>query len=158
MRTGAAAAATSLPTHSRSALRLCSAAQGMRQYFGESTALLVVLLYRVRRDLIALCITMIVLRYLILSLFTSSSPLGAAARLGQALYAAIVLVLVTALWRETWVGKASALAVSWGMRHALHVSQCPLRASLGLLSHPLPHTTGARWRRSPHHGHPRRHV
>ena len=116
----------------------------MRQYFGESTALLVVLLYRVRRDLIALCITMIVFRYLILSLFTSSSPLGAASRLGQALYAGVVLVLVTALWRETWVGKASALALSWGMKHSLHVSRCLLPGSLVCslkTLHPIPSPT-----------------
>ena len=82
-------------------------------------------MYRVRRDLTLLIFFMLIFRYVILSLGSGSPaqlPQGDSARILQAIYAAVVLVGITSVWRESWVGKLSILSLSWGFRSSLHVS------------------------------------
>ena len=53
--------------------------QSIRQYFGEAVAMLVTLLYGLRRDLVTLFLFMLVLRYIIMSLGASSQGANGAA-------------------------------------------------------------------------------
>jgi len=114
--------------------------QGLRQYAGESVALLVALLYRIRRDLAFLFVFTIVVRYMVLSGVQGFPPqhhrqqqprfLTRRRAYEQAIYAALSFDDRYGLLGRSCGLDSALLDLSWGSVFPVRVSRSHASAKL----------------------------